>query len=137
MFAESFIEELKKKVNILDVVSNYVKLIHRGRSYLAICPFHAEKTASFNIYPDSNSFYCFGCGVGGDIITFIEKAENLNYIESLKFLAEIAGISLNLDSETLKKEQEAANIKRRILEINREAANFFIRLYGMGPVNQT
>ena len=127
MFAESFIEELKKKVNILDVVSNYVKLIRRGRSYLAICPFHAEKTASFNIYPDSNSFYCFGCGIGGDIITFIEKAENLNYIDSLKFLAEIAGISLNLDSETLKKEQEKANIKRRILEINRESANFFYK----------
>ena len=127
MFTESFVEKLKERVNILDVVSNYVKLTHRGRSYLALCPFHAEKTASFNVYPESNSFYCFGCGTGGDIITFIEKAENLNYIEALKFLAEIAGISLNLDSESLKKEQEKSNIKRRILEINRESANFFYR----------
>ena len=127
MFTESFVEKLKERVNILDVVSNYVKLTHRGRSYLALCPFHAEKTASFNVYPESNSFYCFGCGTGGDIITFIEKAENLNYIEALKFLAEMAGISLNLDSESLKKEQEKSNIKRRILEINRESANFFYR----------
>lgn len=127
MFTESFVEKLKERVNILDVVSNYVKLVHKGRSYLALCPFHAEKTASFNVYPESNSFYCFGCGTGGDIITFIEKAENLNYIEALKFLAEIAGISLNLDSESLKKEQEKSNIKRRILEINRESANFFYR----------
>jgi DNA primase len=127
MFTESFVEKLKERVNILDVVSNYVKLVHKGRSYLALCPFHAEKTASFNVYPESNSFYCFGCGTGGDIITFIEKAENLNYIEALKFLAEIAGISLNLDSESLKKEQEKSNIKKRILEINRESANFFYR----------
>ena len=127
MFTESFVEKLKERVNILDVVSNYVKLVHKGRSYLALCPFHAEKTASFNVYPESNSFYCFGCGTGGDIITFIEKAENLNYIEALKFLAEIAGISLNLDSESLKKEQEKSNIKRRILEINRESANFFLQ----------
>lgn len=127
MLTENFVEELKRKVNILDVVSSSVNLSHKGRYYVGLCPFHAEKTASFNVYPESNSFYCFGCGEGGDIITFIEKTRNFGYVESIKMLASMAGISLDLDDESLEKDKKIINEKRKILEINRAAAKFFYR----------
>ena len=82
-FPERFIEELKFKNDISDIVSSYVSLKKRGRNLVGLCPFHSEKTASFNVYPENGSFYCFGCGVGGDVITFIEKIENLDYVEAI------------------------------------------------------
>ncbi len=127
MISENFLEELKQKVSILDVASSYVKLSHRGRNWVGLCPFHAEKTASFNVYPESNSFYCFGCGEGGDVISFVEKIENLSYLESLKFIANMAGINIDLNGPELEKEKKEADKKRRILQINREAANFFYK----------
>ena len=87
---DGFIEEIKFKNDIIDVISSYVNLKRRGRNFVGLCPFHNEKTPSFNVYLQSNSFYCFGCGVGGDIITFIEKIENLNYIEAVKFTTDSA-----------------------------------------------
>lgn len=119
---DGVIEEIKFKNDITDVVSSYVNLKRRGRNFVGLCPFHGEKTPSFNVYPQSNSFYCFGCGVGGDIITFIEKVENLDYFEAVKFLAQKAGVEL---PENNKKEQEISSIKTRIFEINRESARFF------------
>ena len=119
---EGFIEEIKFKNDITDVISSYVNLKRRGRNFVGLCPFHGEKTPSFNVYPQSNSFYCFGCGVGGDIITFVEKIENLDYFEAVKFLAQKAGIQM---PENNKREQEISNIKMRIFEINRESARFF------------
>ena len=127
MISENFLEELKQKVSILDVASSYVKLSHRGRNWVGLCPFHAEKTASFNVYPESNSFYCFGCGEGGDLISFVEKIENLSYLESLKFIANIAGINIDLTGPELEKEKKEADKKRRVLQINREAAKFFYK----------
>lgn len=118
----SFIEELKFKNDISEIISNYVNLKKRGSNLVGLCPFHSEKTASFNVYPNSSSFYCFGCGVGGDVITFIEKIENLDYIEAVKFLAQKANLTL---PETDGKEEQLSNLRRRIFEINRETAHFF------------
>lgn len=118
----AFIEELKFKNDISEVISNYVSLKKRGRNLVGLCPFHSEKTASFNVYPNSSSFYCFGCGVGGDVITFIEKIENLDYIEAVKFLAQKSNLTL---PETDGKDVQLSNLRRRIFEINRETAHFF------------
>ena len=119
---EGFIEEIKLRNDIADVISSYVSLKRRGRNLVGLCPFHAEKTPSFNVYPQSSSFYCFGCGAGGDIITFVEKMENLDYIESVKFLAQKAGLSM---PENSKKDEQLSSIKTRIFETNRAAARFF------------
>nr|MDE5576517.1 DNA primase [Oscillospiraceae bacterium] len=118
---ELFIQELKQNNPIDSVMSSYVSLIRRGRSCVCLCPFHSEKSPSCTLYLENNSFYCFGCGAGGDVITFIMKIENLGYIEALKFLAERAGMAMPEDA----KNNESSRIKSRILEINRTAARFF------------
>ena len=117
----SFLSELKMRSDITDIVSSYVNLKRRGRNMIGLCPFHSEKTPSFNIYPENGSFYCFGCGTGGDVITFIMKIENLDYIEAVKFLATRAGLSMPEESY----DDGVAKLKGRILEANREAARFF------------
>ena len=81
---DGFLQELKFKTDINDVVSTYVTLKKRGNTYVGLCPFHNEKTPSFTVYPATQSFYCFGCGAGGDAVTFIKKIENLDYIEYSK-----------------------------------------------------
>lgn len=116
-----FLSELKMRCDITDIVSSYVNLKRRGRNMVGLCPFHSEKTPSFNIYPENGSFFCFGCGVGGDVITFIMKIENLDYIEAVKLLAMRAGLSMPEDSY----DDGVSKLKGRILEANREAARFF------------
>ena len=116
-----FLSELKMRSDITDIVSSYVSLKRRGRNLIGLCPFHSEKTPSFNIYPENGSFYCFGCGTGGDVITFVMKIENLDYMEAVKFLATRAGMSMPEDSY----DDGVAKLKGRILEANREAARFF------------
>jgi len=118
----SFISELKARLSITDIVSSYVNLKRRGRNMIGLCPFHSEKTPSFTLYPENGSFCCFGCGVGGDIITFTMKIENLDYIEAVKLLAAKAGMSMPEDSYY---DDSIAKLKGRILEANREAARFF------------
>lgn len=118
----SFISELKARLSITDIVSSYVNLKRRGRNMIGLCPFHSEKTPSFTLYPENDSFCCFGCGVGGDIITFTMKIENLDYIEAVKLLAAKAGMSMPEDSYY---DDGIAKLKGRILEANREAARFF------------
>ncbi|XOQ48874.1 MAG: DNA primase [Eubacteriales bacterium] len=118
---EAFMQELKARNDIAEVVASYVNLRHSGRTYVGLCPFHTEKTPSFNVYSDNGSFYCFGCGAGGDVITFIRRIENLDYMEAIRFLAQRAGIPVpenNVDDGMRR-------LKARILEINREAARFF------------
>lgn len=117
----AFLSELKLRSDITDIVSSYVTLKHRGRNMVGLCPFHSEKTPSFNLYPESGSFFCFGCGAGGDVITFIMRIENLDYIEAVRFLAARAGMSMPEDSY----DDSAFKLKSRILEANREAARFF------------
>ena len=126
---ELFIQELKQNNPIDSVMSSYVSLIRRGRSCVCLCPFHSEKSPSCTLYLQNNSFYCFGCGAGGDVITFIMKIENLGYIEALKFLAERAGMAMPEDARN----NESSRIKSRILEINRTAARFFFDTLTRSP----
>ena len=118
---ESFLQELKSRSDITDVVSSYVNLKRRGKNMVGLCPFHNEKTGSFNLYPENGSFYCFGCGAGGDVITFIRRIENLDYIEAVKFLAQRAGLQVPEDGV----DDSMSRLRQRVLEINRESARFF------------
>ncbi len=121
MLPESFLQELKERSDIEQMVSSYVHLKRSGRRLVGLCPFHSEKSPSFTVFPDSQSFYCFGCGAGGDVITFLMKAENLEYLEAVKLLAQRAGMTLPEDAA----DDRMAELKTRILEINRESARFF------------
>lgn len=118
---DSFLQELKSRCDITDVVSSYVTLKRRGRNYVGLCPFHNEKTPSFNIYPENGSFYCFGCNVGGDVITFIRRIENLDYMEAVRLLAQRAGLTVPENAV----DDSMANLRRRVLEVNRETARFY------------
>lgn len=120
-FSEEFLQELKYRCDITSVVSRYVNLRKAGRCQVGLCPFHSEKTPSFNIYEDTQNFYCFGCGAGGDVITFIRRIENLDYVDSVKLLAQQCGIDLP-DEGT---DDGSALMRKKILELNREAAKFF------------
>ncbi|HHY77517.1 MAG TPA: DNA primase [Clostridiales bacterium] len=122
-FSEELISEIIEKNDIVDVISQYMKLKKSGRNYIGLCPFHSEKTPSFNVSPDKQLFYCFGCGVGGNVSTFIQKIEKLNYPESLTFLAERAGIEIKVAPN--EKEKEKSRRKKLLYKINREAARFF------------
>lgn len=118
---DGFLYELKERSDISDIVSGYVNLKRRGRNLVGLCPFHSEKTPSFNLYPENGSFYCFGCGAGGDVITFVMKIENLDYIEAVKFLAQRAGMEMPENTY----DDGMGKLKMRIFEANREAARFF------------
>ncbi len=80
-----YLQELSQRTDIAELVGGYVQLRRRGRTYTGLCPFHSEKTPSFVVYPETASFYCFGCGAGGDAITFVKRINNLDYIEAVKF----------------------------------------------------
>ena len=121
--SDDFIYQLRSGNSIEDVFASYVSLKHRGSSYICLCPFHSEKTPSCTVYTDTQSYYCFGCGAGGDVITFIKRIENLNYIEAVKFLAQRAGINVP-DNEN---NDKLLRIKSRTLEINRETANYYYK----------
>lgn len=119
--SDDFLQELKSRSDITDVVSSYIDLRHSGRTYSGLCPFHSEKSPSFHVYPENGSFYCFGCGAGGDVITFVRRIENLDYMESIRLLAQRAGMTVPENDA----DQGLAKAKGRILEINREAARFY------------
>ena len=118
---EDVINEIKYRNDIESVISQYVTLKRRGKNLVGLCPFHGEKTPSFTVYPETSSFYCFGCGVGGDVFTFTGLIENLDYIESIKHLAEKSGVTLpdsGYDDSMLR-------LKNRIYDINKETGRFF------------
>lgn len=121
MIPQSFIQQLVGNCNIDDIIGSYVNLKRMGRTSKGLCPFHSEKTPSFVVYQDSQSFYCFGCGAGGDAITFIKLIENLDYVESIKFLA--ARVGMNVPEGEFDDKQ--SKMKAKIYEINRESAKFF------------
>lgn len=125
---DNFLQELKFRTDISDVISSYVTLKRRGSTLVGLCPFHNEKTPSFTVYPDTQSFYCFGCGAGGDAVTFIKKIENLDYLDAVKTLAQRAGMQMPQDGF----DDSLSKRRRRILEMNREAAKFFYS-YMMTP----
>ena len=120
--SDDFLQELRNRADIESTISSYVNLKRAGRISKGLCPFHGEKTASFTVYPDTQSYYCFGCGNGGDVITFIKNIENLDYIDAVRFLADRVGLDMpdenNYDSTMNKR-------RLRMLEANREAARFF------------
>ena len=124
LIPDSFLQEIKYRNDIVDVVSEYVQLKNSGSNLVGLCPFHNERTPSFHIYRNSGSFYCFGCGVGGDVITFIRRIENLDYVEALKLLAQRSG----LEMPKLNFQDKNSELRQKIYEANRLAARFFHRM---------
>lgn len=122
-FPETFLQELKSRCELSDVAAPYVDLKRSGRTLAGLCPFHGEKTPSFHVYPEDNHFYCFGCGAGGDVISFIMRIENLDYVEAVRLLAQRAGLDMPQDGY----DDSLSKLRRRIFEANREAARFFYR----------
>ena len=118
---EDIILDIKDRNDIESVISPYVTLKRAGKNLKGLCPFHNEKTPSFVVYPENGSFYCFGCGVGGDIFTFTKLIENLDYVEAIKLLAERSGVTIPEDNY----DNSMANLKKRVYEINKEAARFY------------
>ena len=118
---QDFLMELKYRNDIESVIGSYVNLKRRGSNLVGLCPFHNEKTPSFTVYPENGSYYCFGCGAGGDVITFIRQAENLDYMEALKYLADRAGLHMPEDGY----DASMQRMKATVLEINRESARYF------------
>lgn len=119
MIPQEYIQEVVRRNDIEEVVGQYVQLRRRGRTLSGLCPFHNEKTPSFVVYPDTQSFYCFGCGAAGDVINFVRKYNNLGYVESVKQLAARVGMPLP------EEEDREARARQRLLEINRSAARYF------------
>ena len=123
-YPEELVEEIREKNDIVDVISSYVKLQRKGSSYFGLCPFHNEKSASFSVSPGKQMYYCFGCGAGGNVFTFIMEYENFSFLEALKLLAERVGVSLP-EQEYSKEEKQKRDLKSRILELNKIAAKYF------------
>ncbi len=119
---EGFLQDLRDNSDILSVAQNYVELKRSGSTYSCRCPFHTEKTPSCHFYPQTQSFYCFGCGAGGDVINFIRMIENLDYMEAVRFLAQRAGMPMPEDAD-----DQTSQKRRRIYEMNREAGKYFYK----------
>ena len=119
MIPHEYIEELTRRTDIVELVGSYVQLKRKGRLYGGLCPFHSEKSPSFYVYPDTQSFYCFGCGAGGDAITFTKKINSIDYPEAVKMLAARAGMPEPQEDD------KTGRMRSRILSMNKEAARFF------------
>ena len=123
-YPEDVVEEVRMKNDIVDVISGYVKLTKKGSNYFGLCPFHNEKSPSFSVAPAKQMYYCFGCGAGGNVITFVMEYENYSFSEALQLLADRAGVTL--PKEEYSKEAKAqADMRATLLEINKLAANYF------------
>lgn len=123
---EDFIQELKQRADIADIISSYTKLKKQGRNLVGSCPFpdHHDSTPSFSVVRENGYFHCFGCGVGGDVITFIRKMENLDYVDAVKFLAQKTGMTVPEDNAS----NSMTQLRTRIYEANREAARFYHKM---------
>ena len=126
-YSEELVEEVRSRNDIVDVIGGYVRLQKKGNSYFGLCPFHNEKTGSFAVSPNKQMFYCFGCGVGGNVFTFLTKYENITFAEAMQVLADRAGVDLPKQEMTAAQLQEADK-RTRLLEINKEAAKYFYTL---------
>ena len=123
-YSEDLVEEIRLRNDIVDVISGYVKLQRKGSSYFGLCPFHNEKSPSFSVSPGKQMYYCFGCGAGGNVFTFIMEYENYSFTEALKVLADRAGIELP-KVDMSKEAKERADEKTSLLQIQKEAAKFY------------
>ncbi len=126
-YSDDLIEEIRTNNDIVDVVSSYVKLQKKGSTYFGLCPFHSEKSPSFSVTPSKQMYYCFGCGAGGNVYTFIMKYENYSFTEAVKMLADRANIAIP-EGEYTEEEKKKADLKSRLLDINKEAAKYFYRI---------
>lgn len=123
-YSEDLVEEIRLKNDIVDVISGYVKLQKKGSSYFGLCPFHNEKSPSFSVSRQKQMYYCFGCGAGGNVFTFIMEYENYSFTEALKYLADRAGVELP-EMQYSEEEKKKANLKTTLLEINKTAAKYY------------
>lgn len=123
-YSEDLVEEIRQKNDIVDIISSYIKLQKKGSNHMGLCPFHSEKSPSFSVSQSKQMYHCFGCGVGGNTFTFIMEYENYTFVEALKFLANRAGIQLQ-EEEYSKEARKQADLKGKLLEINKEAAKYF------------
>ena len=121
-FEEEYLNEVKEKNDIVDVISSYVNLRRSGNRYIGLCPFHSEKTPSFFVNPGMQLYHCFGCGAGGTVIHFIEHIENLDFVEAVKFLAQRAGIPLPDEKDEV---SDYTRLKRNIREMNKIAGRTY------------
>lgn len=126
-FSDDIIEEVRSRNDIVDVISQYVRLARKGSTYFGLCPFHNEKTGSFSVSPNKQMYYCFGCGAGGNVFTFLMQYENYTFAEAMEALAERAGVELPKQEFSAAQRREADR-RARLLEINKEAAKYFFML---------
>ncbi len=117
---EGFLRDLRDNNDMVSVAQSYVELKRAGHTYSCRCPFHSERTPSFHVYPDTQSYYCFGCGAGGDVVTFIRQIENLDYMDAVRFLAQRAGMAMPED-----KDDGSSRLRQRLYEMNRTAGRYF------------
>ena len=123
-YPEDLVEEVRSRNDVVDVIGSYVRLQKKGNSYMGLCPFHSEKTPSFSVSRNKQMYHCFGCGVGGNVITFVMEYENFSFVEALKMLAERVGVTLP-EAEYSPEEKKQASIKGRLLEIHKVAAKYY------------
>ena len=123
-YAEDLIEEIRSKNDIVDVISGYVRLQKKGSSYFGLCPFHNEKSPSFSVSPGKQMYYCFGCGAGGNVFTFLMEYENFTFQEAVKYLADRCGVELP-EQEESEEARKQADLKSQLLEIHKKAAKFY------------
>lgn len=123
-YSDELVEEIRLRNDIVDVIGSYVKIQKKGSSYFGLCPFHSEKSPSFSVSPSKQMYYCFGCGAGGNVITFVKNYENFTFQEALKYLADKAGVKLP-EIEYSKEAKEKEERRTRLLEANRDAAAYF------------
>ncbi len=123
-YPEELVEEVRQRNDIVDVISSYVKLQKKGSSYMGLCPFHGEKTPSFSVSRSKQMYHCFGCGVGGNVFTFVMEYENYTFVEALKMLADRVSVNLP-EAEFSEEEKRKADLRTKLLEINKVAAKYF------------
>ena len=126
-FSDDIIEEVRSRNDIVDVIGQYVHLTKKGSTYFGLCPFHNEKTGSFSVSPNKQMYYCFGCGAGGNVFTFMMQYENFTFSEAMEALADRVGVALPKQEYT-KEQKREADKKQRLLDINKEAARYFYML---------
>ena len=124
LYSEELVEEIRSRNDIVSIIGSYIRLQKRGSNHMGLCPFHNEKTPSFSISSAKQMYHCFGCGVGGNVFTFIMEYENYSFVEALKFLAERAGVNLP-EQEYSEEAKKQSDLKGRLLEVNKQAAKYF------------
>lgn len=123
-YSDDVIEEVRSRNDVVDLIGNYIKLTKKGSSYFGLCPFHNEKSPSFSVSRDKQMYYCFGCGAGGNVFTFVMEYENYTFVEAVKYLAERAGIKLP-EVEVTEEQKRIQNKRQRLLDIHKMTAQYF------------